>query len=268
MRILSLNVWGGMLHGPVLDWLPGVEADIICLQEVARAPDARGEWLTYRDGAVELQQRAHLFDEIAAALPGHDGFFAPTARGQLLDGEIPCWQQFGLASFVRKGVPVIAQALDFVHGGFTPDSFGAHPRARNAHCFKLYDHTSKSPVTVAQMHGLRDADGKHDTPARLAQAGRLVALIRRIWQPGERLVVGGDLNLLPGSETFTLLADELGLADLVTGRGFNDTRTSHYAKPGRYADYMLVTGNVDVTAFDVVAEPEVSDHRALLLDVG
>jgi len=60
---------------------------------------------------------------------------------------------------------------------------------------------------------------------------------------------------------------ELGLTDLVTSRGHKDTRTSHYTKEGRYADYMLVTANVDVVGFDVVEQPEVSDHRALLLDI-
>jgi hypothetical protein len=53
----------------------------------------------------------------------------------------------------------------------------------------------------------------------------------------------------------------------VTSRGHTDTRTSHYTKEGRYADYMLVTSNVDVGLFDVVEQPEVSDHRALLLEI-
>jgi endonuclease/exonuclease/phosphatase family metal-dependent hydrolase len=86
-------------------------------------------------------------------------------------------------------------------------------------------------------------------------------------QPGEGLIVCGDLNLLPDSETFAILA-ELGLTDLVTTRGFTDTRTSRYPKDGRYADYLLVTPEVTVETFDVVATPEVSDHRALLLEIG
>jgi hypothetical protein len=61
------------------------------------------------------------------------------------------------------------------------------------------------------------------------------------------------------------LAD-LGLTDLVTSRGLSDTRTSHYRKSPRFADYMLVSGNIAVRHFDAVAQPEVSDHRALLLD--
>ncbi len=75
----------------------------------------------------------------------------------------------------------------------------------------------------------------------------------------------GDFNVLPGSETLRTL-EALGLTELVTGNGHTDTRTSHYKKSPRFADYMLVSGNVRVRQFDAVAQPEVSDHRALLLD--
>lgn len=44
------------------------------------------------------------------------------------------------------------------------------------------------------------------------------------------------------------------------------TRTSHYAKPGRFADYMLVNARVAVRSFSVVTYPEVSDHCPLVLE--
>jgi len=94
----------------------------------------------------------------------------------------------------------------------------------------------------------------------------LVDLIRQVKQDGDRLVVCGDFNVLPDSETFEILGS-LGLVDLVTSRGHGDTRTSYYLKRPRFADYMLVTSDVEVIDFDPVAEPEVSDHRALLLDL-
>lgn len=266
MRILSLNVWGGMLYQPLLAYLAAVEADVYLLQEVSRAPDAGCEWLTYRDGAVELQQRAHLYDEIAAILPGHDGLFAPSMRGFLMEGERPCPQFFGLATFVRKSLPLIGQALGFVHGGFSAHDFGAHPRARNAHGIRLHDYGSDRSLAIVQMHGLRDPAGKHDTPEREKQAAALCAVIDRIASPEDGLVVSGDFNLLPESATFAMLATR-GLKELVTTRGFRDTRTSHYTKPGRYADYMLVNEAITVRDFAVVDEPEVSDHRALLLDL-
>lgn len=266
MKILSLNVWGGMLHAPLLDYLATVDADVYCLQEVPRAVAATSEWLTYRDGAVTLQQRANLYREIANALPGHDGFFAPAMRGELLDGDLPCWQEFGLATFVRQNITVIGQALDFVHGTFSPHGFGEHPRARNAHAFRLYDHAADRPLSIVQFHGLRTVDGKGDTSSRDAQADALVTLIKRVHRDGDGLILCGDFNVLPDSRTFEILS-RLGLADLVTTRGFTDTRTSFYTKPQRYADYMLVNTVVRVDDFTVVETPEVSDHRALLLTI-
>lgn len=264
LTILSLNAWGGRVHRPLIDYLATVDADIVCLQEVTRTPGAANDWLVYRDGSLELPQRANLFAEIAAILPGHDGIFAPVARGELFDGSGTIGSEFGLATFVRRSLPVIAQAQDFVHGGFTADGWGAHPRSRNAHCLRLYSYGDGFSVTIAQMHGLRDLVGKHDTPARLAQAEALAGLIGQVRRDDERLVVCGDFNVLPGSVTFEVLG-RLGLADLVTGRGFSDTRTSFYEKPGRFADYMLASPKVEVSRFEVVAKPEVSDHRVLYL---
>jgi endonuclease/exonuclease/phosphatase family metal-dependent hydrolase len=78
--------------------------------------------------------------------------------------------------------------------------------------------------------------------------------------PGDLVVVCGDFNLLPGSETFGVL----GLTDLV---GTADTRTSHYRKPVRHASYLLVSDPAAVERFEILAAPEVSDHRALILDI-
>lgn len=266
MRVLSLNCWGGRLHEPLIDYLAHADADVLCLQEVVHTRGRPAGWLVYRDIGVELPQRAAMFDEISALLPDHQAFFAPTARGLLHDGDTPVLCEFGLATFVRKSLAVIGQAMDFVHGAFSPDGWGPHPRARNAQCLRLFDYEHCYAITVAQLHGLRDMAGKGDTPARDAQTKALTALIRRIWLGDERLVVCGDFNVLPESGMFPALA-ELGLTDLVVSRGHTDTRTSYYEKPGRYADYMLVTPDVEVIAFDAVAEPEVSDHRVLLLEM-
>ena len=58
----------------------------------------------------------------------------------------------------------------------------------------------------------------------------------------------------------------IGLYDLVAATGVAGTRTSFYAKPGRFADYMLVNAAVPVRRFEVVSAPEVSDHCPLLLE--
>jgi endonuclease/exonuclease/phosphatase family metal-dependent hydrolase len=87
--------------------------------------------------------------------------------------------------------------------------------------------------------------------------------VARTRAPEDLTVVCGDLNVLPGSVALAVLAAS-GLVDLV---GEADTRTSRYAKPVRHADYLLVSDPDAVESFEIVADPEVSDHRPLVLDI-
>ncbi|CAM5776317.1 metal-dependent hydrolase [Labrys miyagiensis] len=266
MRIMCLNGWGGKLHDRLVPYLAAVAPDILCLQEVVHSPASARDWLDYRDGNHLLAQRANLFRDVCAALPDHAGIFCPAAQGVLWDGKEPVPSQWGLATFVHKSFPIIGQVQGFVHKSFSADGYGDHPRSRNAHAVRVHDFSKARQVCVAHMHGLRDLGGKHDTPERLAQARRFADICSFVSEPGDGVVACGDFNIEPQSLTFRILA-ELGLADLVTGRGFTDTRTSHYRKAGRFADYMLVNDRVDVLGFDVVAQPEVSDHRPLLIEI-
>jgi endonuclease/exonuclease/phosphatase family metal-dependent hydrolase len=91
----------------------------------------------------------------------------------------------------------------------------------------------------------------------------LVQLVTRLRESDDLTVVCGDLNLLPGSDTFSAL-DSIGLVDLVRDA---DTRTSHYGKHLRHASYLLVSDPSLVRTFEILSAPEVSDHRALVLEV-
>lgn len=266
MRIMCLNGWGGKLHDALASYVAAVSPDVLCLQEVVHSPASDKDWLLYRDGDHVLPQRANFFRDVAAALPGHAAIFCPAAQGVLWDGDVAVPSQWGLATFVRPSIAIIGQIQAFVHKGFSPDGYGDHPRSRNAHAVRLYDFERQWPVCVVHTHGLRDLGGKMDTPERLAQARKLAELVKAIASPGDRVVLCGDFNVEPDSETFEILR-RAGLHDLVTGRGFGGTRTSHYAKSGRFADYMLVNDAVQSPRFEVVTDPEVSDHCALLLEL-
>ena len=116
------------------------------------------------------------------------------------------------------------------------------------------------------MHGLRDQNGKMDTPERAQQARKLLDMSRCLAEPDDLTVICGDFNVEPDSETLSILGST-GLTELVTARGFNSTRTSQYKKPGRYADYMLIDQEDAIRGFDVIRDPEVSDHCPLVLEV-
>ncbi len=266
MQIMCLNGWGGTLYQPLIAFLAASQPDVLCLQEVVHSPQTSADLLTYRDGDHALAQRPNLFSDVAAALPEHVAIFCPAAQGVLWDGETGIASQWGLATFVNNAFPITAQAQRFVHKTFSPHGYGDHPRSRNAHAIRLYDYGADRFVTIAHMHGLRDLNGKGDTPQRLAQAENLRDLVRSVAEPHDPLVVCGDFNVEPGSQTFGVLA-ELGLRDLVTGRTLPGTRSSHYKKPGKFADYMLVNEAAVVRNFTVITTPEVSDHCPLLLEI-
>lgn len=266
VRLFCLNAWGGKLHDQLLPYLAALQPDVLCLQEVIHTPTARTDWLTYRDDGADLPQRANLFSELAAALPDHTAIFCPAAIGDLWDGQLRYASQWGLATYVRKLFPIIAQHQGFVHGAFSANGYGAHPRSRTGHAVRVLLPGQGQKVTIAHMHGLRDPAGKADTPARHAQAQRFRALVQSIAFPADTLVLCGDFNVRPDSQTFDILGT-LGVMDLVTARGFDGTRTTHYTKPQRFADYMLVSPDLHDAQFDVIRAPEVSDHCPLLLRI-
>jgi endonuclease/exonuclease/phosphatase family metal-dependent hydrolase len=264
VRIVSLNAWGGAMFDALATWLPTCGADVLCLQEVTRTPGLGG-WTSFDDGERQLPQRANLFDDVRALLPRHQAMFVASDAGPVRDEHGTAWQQdFGLGLFVHDALTMVGKRAAFVHGAFVQhDAWAISDRPRIAHGVRLHDRSSGRFVTVVHLHGLRDPAGKHDTTERAEQVGRLARLVEELREADDLTVVCGDLNLLPGSETFAVLG-KIGLTDLV---GTADTRTSAYRKPLRHANYMLVSDTGAVRSFDAPAEPEVSDHRMLVLDV-
>ncbi len=246
-------------------WLGTCGADILCLQEVTHTA-AAGGWTRFDDADRSLPQRANLLADVRSLLPRHHALFTASDAGPVRDHEGRSHQQdFGLAAFVAETLPVVGTRSAFVHGDYVEhqDQWPTDGRPRAAQAVRVFDRPSQRFVTVVQVHGLRDPRGKGDTPDRRAQAKRLADLITVAREDGDLTVVCGDFNLLPDSETHQVLAG-LGLVDLVRDA---DTRTSRYPKPLRHASYLLISEPAAVRRFEIVAEPEVSDHRALMLDL-
>lgn len=264
LQIMSLNGWGGTLYSDLLPYLSQALPDVLCLQEVVHTPESDKDWLTYRDGNHVLPQRANFFRDVCEALPEHVAVFCPAAQGVLWDDDKSVPSQWGLATFVHRSFPIIGQVQGFVHKGYSADGYGEHPRSRSAHGVRVYDYASDRAVSITQMHGLRDLKGKMDTPDRLAQAKRLLKISQAISEPEDLRVICGDFNVEPDSETIRLLEAD-GLVELVKHYGVETTRNSYYKKPGKFADYMLIDQIEQISNFQVLQKPEVSDHCPLVL---
>jgi hypothetical protein len=229
------------------------------------APKRAGPpWLAYRAAHRSLNQRSDLFGDISATLPDHTGGFFSAAMGPLSDTGGKAYQsQHGLGQWVAPHLDIQTRQDGFVHGGFRTEGWGLDPVPRGFQAVRVTKVGRARPVTVAHFHGLRDIGGKGDTPVRADQAKRAMTLLSQIASPQDDIVLAGDFNILPESETLAIFAG-WGLRDLA---GQQDTRTALYPKAIRHANYMLVTASVDVKSFEVPANPVVSDHRPLILSI-
>lgn len=251
------------MYEALVDWLPQSGADVLCLQEVTRTLGLDG-WTTFEDPERTLPQRANLFQDVGRAMPNHVGHFVTSDTGPVEAAGAEHRQDFGVAMFIDRSVSAVARYTEFVHGSYALHTvWPSTDRPRKAQAVRLHDPAAARTLTVAHVHGLRDARGKADTPERREQAHRLARLVERARESNDLVVVSGDLNLLPSSETFAILRD-IGLVDLV---GTVDTRTSRYTGSIRHASYLLISDERAVKHFEVLTTPEVSDHRALVLDI-
>ncbi|MEM1262251.1 MAG: endonuclease/exonuclease/phosphatase family protein [Pseudomonadota bacterium] len=264
MKVISLNAWGGAMFEPLSAWLPSCGADVLCLQEVTHAAGLNG-WTRFSDNDRSLPQRASLLDDVQRLLPEHRALFVCCDSGPVIGEDNHRHREdFGIAMFVHKRFPITHMESAFVHGDYQHYvEWPSSGRPRAAFGVRLIDAERDRVIAITHLHGLRDAAGKDDSPARLVQAKRLAALTERIGRDADFSILCGDLNLLPSSATFAIL-QRSGLTDLI---GSADTRTSRYAKPVRHANYMLVSDVAKVVSVDAPAEPEVSDHRFLVLAV-
>lgn len=254
MKIITLNTWGGRAGKEKL--LAFFEkhkdtTDIFCLQELWSAPYenladrvAGGQVIDHRQIMVYGMQ------EISELLSEHISYFRP----HFLD-------DYGLAMFVKKDLVITEEGEEFVHKhkGYVPDGdLGNH--ARNIQYVSL--EVDGKSLTIINFHGLWNGKGKTDSDDRITQSKNILEFTKNI--TGD-FVLCGDFNLLPETESMKML-ESSGLKNLLKKYGITSTRTSYYAKDEKYADYILVTKEIEVRDFKVLPE-EVSDHAALFLEL-
>lgn len=260
LRIVSLNLWGGIVLGPLLDFLreQAPTTDLFCLQEMLAASEAV---------PIACRFRTNLLTEVTAALPDFEPRFdrmvswpETTADGRRI--VVP----FGVATFARRTLPVEGRCAATVieHQDNLDAVPGLHTIVRPVQVTRL--RTARGPLVVANYHGMARPGSKLDSDERLAQS---TALRRILASQDAPVVLIGDFNLLPETESIRLL--ERDFRNLVIERGIRTTRSRlnpHYGTPTEqpHADYAFVSPGlavVDVRVPDVA----ISDHLPLILDL-
>lgn len=255
MKILTLNIWGGRAGKErLLEFLKtyAEDVDVFCLQEVWSAPyrdmegvKAGGRVLNHDEVMVYGKQ------EISALLPRYASYFRPQYKND-----------YGLLMLVHNKYTVVSEGEVFVHlhKGYEPESveeIGTH--ARNVQYVTIA--TNEGPVTIMNFHGLWNGKGKDDSEDRLLQSDNIVTFIGTLNTP---VIFCGDFNLKPDTESIRKI-EVAGLRNLIKEYAVTSTRTSYYTKSEKFADYIFVSGGIDVVDFKVLPD-EVSDHAPLILE--
>ena len=254
MKLISLNTWGG--RGGKEQLLAFFEkhkdVDVFCLQEIWSAPyeDLENQMV----GGVTLDHEnimVYGMQEISKLLDDHLSYFRPHHL-----------ENYGLMMLIKKGLSVIEEGDIFVYKerGFVPgEGVDSGFHARNVQYITC--ETLAGKRTIMNFHGLWNGKGKTDSEDRLTQSDNIIRFMETILNP---YVICGDFNLLPDTKSVQKF-EEFGLHNLIKEYGVTSTRTSHYTKAEKFADYALVSKDIVVKDFKVLPD-EVSDHAPLFLE--
>lgn len=252
MKVISLNTWGGRAgKEKLLQFFKTHEdVDVFCLQEIWSAPYEHLQG--HAAGGLDINHddiMVYGMQEISATLSGHKAYFRPHHL-----------ENYGLMMLVKKGLDIVEEGDIFVYKerGYVPEGdVGFH--ARNVQYVTVV--TAKGNRTVMNFHGLWNGGGKGDSEDRLAQSDRIIEFMRSVKNP---YILYGDFNLSPDTRSLKKLED-FGLRNLINEYGITSTRTSYYTKEYKFADYALVSKDIEIKDFKILSD-EVSDHAPMYLE--
>jgi len=240
MKLMTLNIWGGHIKNPLLEFVKlHRDVDIFCLQEVYNnAPNK----ISTEDREVSL----NILSELQSILSNHTAFFRPVIENI-----------YGIGMLVKKEIEVLKEGEITIHEN--PNYPGRGPtHSRN---LQWLQYRSKNKIhSILNVHALWNGKGKTDTPERIFQSRRINEFMATLNTPK---ILCGDFNLKPDTESISLI--EKGMNNLIKRYDINSTRSNLYQKEEKFADYIFTSPEIMVNSFEVLND-EVSDHLPLLLD--
>lgn len=249
MKLLSLNIWGGQVHEPLIKFIKeqSKTVDVFCFQEMLNGKSGqKSEVLFNAPNAV-----IDIYSQFKDILPEFNCYFASAQDEE------------GLSISIRKNIKVLKEEDFFIHRFKNSlENKNAETLGRNLESIEFLNNEKK--FTIINLHGLWAHSGKGDTPDRLEQSRKIINFLDK--RDGAKILCG-DFNLLPNTKSIAILEKEM--RNLVREFKIKSTRSSLYSgfldKNDRFADYIFVSKDVKVLNFKVLLN-EISDHLPLLLE--
>jgi len=239
IKIMSLNIWGGQVKEPLLEFIKKrQDVDIFCMQEVYYKAKTKA----CTNDPVQLD----IFSEISAILSDYEAFFVETIEG------------YGIGMFIKKNLTIQNKGEYLIHVNPNYSSPGPS-NSRKLQWIKIK--SNGNLYTVINLHGLWNGQGKSDTEARIIQSYNIKKFLDSI---NSKKILCGDFNITPETKSLEIIEGEM--QNLIKMYNIKSTRTSFYTKPIKYADYVFISQDIKVKHFEVLKD-EVSDHAPLLLEI-
>ncbi|WP_131794579.1 endonuclease/exonuclease/phosphatase family protein [Fluoribacter gormanii] len=240
MKLITLNLWGGRIRKPLLDFINiHRNVDIFCFQEVYYNAHRT---VTEEDRELSL----NIFSDLQQLLPNHFAIFKPAVENI-----------YGIAMLLKNNIDILGEGDITIHQKQHYPGIGAnHPR--NLQWVEC--EVDKKIYSILNVHGLWNGQGKNDTPERINQSQRIRHFMDTINTPK---ILCGDFNLRPDTKSMHIL--ERKMNNLIKINNVSSTRTSYYKKEEKFADYILTSPDIIVNEFSVLSD-EVSDHAPLYID--
>jgi exonuclease III len=240
MKLITLNMWGGRVVEPLKNFLEKYsDVDVFLFQEIY-------------DESVETIITEYPRVRVSDILINHRAYFRPAESNG-----------FGLAIFVKKDIKVLEEGDVFVFGvkNAVVGEKWWEDIGKNLQYMTIENLGKK--YNLFNIHGLWQPTGKSDTPNRLEQSKNIIKFIR---DKNENVVLGGDFNLRPDTQSIKMIEKELKLNNLIDEFKVTSTRTPLYTRSDeKYADHIFVSPNMRVKDFQVLTDV-VSDHAALYVE--
>lgn len=244
MKLIQLNMWQGRILWQVTPFLKEEQPDILCLQETysCKEPIPYGDLFS----SVEAIQKV---------LPDMKyWFFAPT-YSYLVNG-----RRVMAGNAIGSCYPIHDQRTVFVHGEFLEDQ-DPIPNTRNLQTCRL-ELDNGTSLCILNHHGYweRNPYGSPDMVAKMQQVKEVAAVLPH------PLIVSGDMNALPESETMQVFKGML--ENLTEAHHIETTLTvlGHAFDRNNIVpcDHVLISDDVQVHTFKA-SDTIVSDHKPLIL---
>lgn len=257
MKLITLNIWGGKVFDLLMDFIENdsKDTDIFCFQEMLFGSI---------EGFTDITKaRINIFSEIKKLLPDFTSYiyYAPENALHFQSELLPKGTRAGQAIFIRKPINVID---DGGFRGYNKDlpsgsTFGG--KISGSCQWVAVQDKQGQEITILNLHGIwQHNSDKVDTPERLIQSRIIKDFLNS--RKGKKILCG-DHNLRPDGESIKIL--EKDMVNLIKKNNITSTRSSYYPKPGKFADYIIISPDIRVNQFEVLRD-EVSDHLALKLN--